>query len=452
MLLLLQQVGALLCGAAHRAAATATIDPATTTTADSAPAVDIDWADFLRRADLLYEWNTTGPGAKYTPTGWWNSAFLGNGNLGLQVVAGLHNIPQPSGLPPRPPPPPPSPHQRCCCCWNREVQPCNATSQCDQGGEGCVASGTVTKRYGRVTCATCSSHGCPPAPSPPPPPVLPPLASQPALRFEIGRLDITDDRLPGSRYYTGNLKSDRPRLALGYLLLRGVGEVQGVKMRLQLWDAQVSAHVTTAGGALNVTVITHARSDVNVIRIEPSGNERRHIHAKSSGGMGVGAAGCSGVEWTPIQGDALLAWQKQVPAGRYVRNPQMVTTQQREGDEVLVLSIQKLLSGNSYASAVKMVAAPDGSCTVYQSTQGRMAANASALDAVAAVNVASAAAGLSQLLVSHRAWWHGYYQQSFVSSGDTRLESFYWVQIYKAGSGTRGSVGPPSVRRPLRPF
>ena len=167
----------------------------------------------------------------------------------------------------------------------------------------------MTKRYGQVTCASCNSHGCPPAPSPPAPPVFPPLASQPALRFEVGRLDITDDRTPGSQYYTGNLKSDRPRLALGYLLLRGVGEVQSVKMRLQLWDAQASAQVTTVGGGLNVTVITHARSDVNVIRIEPSGNERHHIHAKNNT--------CDAVQWTPIQGSALLAWQKQVPPGRY---------------------------------------------------------------------------------------------------------------------------------------
>ena len=31
------------------------------------------------------------------------------------------------------------------CCWNRMTQYCNASSQCDPGGEGCIASGTVTK-------------------------------------------------------------------------------------------------------------------------------------------------------------------------------------------------------------------------------------------------------------------------------------------------------------------
>ena len=48
------------------------------------------------------------------------------------------------------------------CCWNRETQLCLNSSQCDPGGEGCIASGTKTKRYGMVSCD--------PFPQPPPPP------------------------------------------------------------------------------------------------------------------------------------------------------------------------------------------------------------------------------------------------------------------------------------------
>ena len=38
------------------------------------------------------------------------------------------------------------------CCWNREVQPCNSSADCDAGGEGCVKDGTRTKDYGKVHC------------------------------------------------------------------------------------------------------------------------------------------------------------------------------------------------------------------------------------------------------------------------------------------------------------
>ena len=48
------------------------------------------------------------------------------------------------------------------CCWNRDVQQCTNSSQCHIGGEGCIASGTITKRYGKVSCD--------PTPASPPPP------------------------------------------------------------------------------------------------------------------------------------------------------------------------------------------------------------------------------------------------------------------------------------------
>lgn len=40
------------------------------------------------------------------------------------------------------------------CCWNRDSQSCTSSSQCDPGGEGCILSGTTTKKYGTVTCST----------------------------------------------------------------------------------------------------------------------------------------------------------------------------------------------------------------------------------------------------------------------------------------------------------
>jgi hypothetical protein len=51
---------------------------------------------------------------------------------------------------------------RCCCCWDRASQPCNSSSQCDGGGEGCVSKGTITKKYGAANCVCDGlSHGCP---------------------------------------------------------------------------------------------------------------------------------------------------------------------------------------------------------------------------------------------------------------------------------------------------
>jgi alpha-L-fucosidase 2 len=37
----------------------------------------------------------------------------------------------------------------------------------------------------------------------------------------------------------------------------------------------------------------------------------------------------------------------------------------------------------------------------------------------------------------HRDWWHDYYRRSFLSVPDARLQSFYWIQLYKVASATR---------------
>ena len=37
--------------------------------------------------------------------------------------------------------------------------------------------------------------------------------------------------------------------------------------------------------------------------------------------------------------------------------------------------------------------------------------------------------GLDQLLKEHQAFWHAYYQQSFLSIPDMKWEGFYWIQV-----------------------
>src|SRR6185369_753795 len=44
---------------------------------------------------------------------------------------------------------------------------------------------------------------------------------------------------------------------------------------------------------------------------------------------------------------------------------------------------------------------------------------------------------LDNLVASHRAWWHDYYPESFLSIPDARMQSFYWIQMYKLASATR---------------
>lgn len=44
---------------------------------------------------------------------------------------------------------------------------------------------------------------------------------------------------------------------------------------------------------------------------------------------------------------------------------------------------------------------------------------------------------IKAVIAQHQNCWHHFYQQSFVSIPDGRMENFYWLQLYKLASATR---------------
>ena len=61
-------------------------------------------------------------------------------------------------------------------------------------------------------------------------------------------------------------------------------------------------------------------------------------------------------------------------------------------------------------------------------------------EAVDAVKSARAT-GVAKLELRHRAWWHAYLSQAYVSiPNDPQWEQFYWLQIYKFGGASRAEL------------
>lgn len=48
------------------------------------------------------------------------------------------------------------------------------------------------------------------------------------------------------------------------------------------------------------------------------------------------------------------------------------------------------------------------------------------------------ATGTGKLQKQHRTWWNHYYPSSFLTLPDGMKENFYWIQMYKLASATRG--------------
>ncbi|MFP5039837.1 glycosyl hydrolase family 95 catalytic domain-containing protein [Parasediminibacterium sp. JCM 36343] len=238
------------------------------------------------------------------------------------------------------------------------------------------------------------------------------------LCLEIGRTDVYDHR-------SAAIKSTNAfgRLPIGQLLLSPLGTIKAVSFRTNLWDAEVSGTLTTTQGTITLRCFVPSEEEFIVLDIKATGGETGNC--------------CS---FRPEQGNhPRPTVQPNRDKGAYLPNPPY-TTSVTNGTEV---TTQPLLEGDDYATAWLNRTNADGSHTAFITVANRWAvrllpANGSAADAVATVQ-AALQKDMGLVEKAHRNWWHNYYPASFVSLPDARLESFYWIQLYKLASATRGN-------------
>lgn len=215
-----------------------------------------------------------------------------------------------------------------------------------------------------------------------------------ALRWQMGRTDVHFQAM---------------RIPIGDLLLKPRGKILSGTMRLDLWNAEVRGKITTNKGAIEFRTFTHTDQMVNVFETIATGDEK--------------------VSWSFAPGLAVNPRKihRKEPIEVADRNePPVATT---EGD--IFISFQPLKPAGGHATAWKIVDSGDGKTTVYASVGFADNDRAAKAEAVAAV------AGPSVSEESHRRWWHNFWPEGFVSIPDTRLESFYYIQMYKMASATR---------------
>jgi len=208
------------------------------------------------------------------------------------------------------------------------------------------------------------------------------------------------------------------RIAIGDLVLKTVGKPQAINMRMDLWNAEIVGDLKTSAGEIHFRSLIPSTAQVQVIEITPNAGEQ----------------GCQW-EWRPGEavGSAILMKRQPIPEDQ--KNPAPVMSQ----TDGINLCVQKFNTGGSDATAWTETSGENGSRVVYLGIGFSPQGNGAPAEAVNAVKAAMST-GLTALTAAHRAWWHNFYQQSFVSFPNTKLESFYWIQIYKLGSGTRADV------------
>lgn len=219
------------------------------------------------------------------------------------------------------------------------------------------------------------------------------------LKWQIGRSDVAfmNSRIP-----------------IGDFVLKPRGKILGGNMRLDLWNAEVRGTIQTDMGEIEFRTFTHADLPVNVFESTSKGGEK------------------AGWSWVPgLAADPRKIFQKK-PLNPEDQNLPPISG--RDGD--IDISFQPLQPAGGHATAWKTVDAGGGKQVVYAAVGYADKDALAKSEAVRNVRKASAD-GMDSLTESHRAWWHRFWPEGFVSVPDARLESFYYIQMYKMASATR---------------
>ncbi|MBV9865332.1 MAG: hypothetical protein JO316_08285 [Abitibacteriaceae bacterium] len=244
--------------------------------------------------------------------------------------------------------------------------------------------------------------------------------AQGELRFDLNSSNITD---------RGH------RLPVGELYLKPQGTVKSGTMRLDLWNAEATGSITTDKGEIKWRAFTHAQSQLMVVELKTS----------------PGEAGCTLTFHPERADDPRRVYQKEpIPANEL--NPDPVLGK----DDEVSYCTQALNSNgqgmSDYTTVWREVTLEANHRLLYLSigASQSLAAPGAPSGRYWATGIVNSAATtpLDDSITTHRDWWHKFYPASFISISDTRLESFYWIQMYKLGSATRATGLPIDLMGP----
>ena len=227
------------------------------------------------------------------------------------------------------------------------------------------------------------------------------------IRFEIGRSDVTDggEDAPGN----GNGAAQFIRVPIGGFILTPAGRIKDVEMRLDLWNAEIRGELTTSAGKISWRTFVHATTEIAIVEIEASAGEAGYLLELRLEGH---------------HSAIITAPTKEVLVAKSLHDDR---SESAVGWQFLTISDdRRRLFFSAGNDSVKRLNSYDDPRT-----------DLSAEDEAREYITLAAEADFDDLLADHRAWWRGFYQKSFLSVPDPRIEAYYWIQLYKMASATR---------------
>ncbi len=248
------------------------------------------------------------------------------------------------------------------------------------------------------------------------------------IDFHIGRQDVTDHRGAPDRKTSlfvegARIREDFPRLSIGRMALRPAGTILSGNMRQDLWNAEIRGTIVTDLGEITFRAYTPYDRMLNIVEVTST----EQIDGQYAP-----------YTWDYLRGNPTapraLTHPHEENWKHYTTNP---PAEFGELDGVSTY-VQRLLAGGDFASAwIEKPGSREGEGTLFLSTANELPP-AGLSERVAVETVKEAAAMSSEELTGeHRSWWHEFYPKSFLTFPDGRMESFYWIQLYKMATSSR---------------
>ena len=254
--------------------------------------------------------------------------------------------------------------------------------------------------------------------------------AQNVFSIHTGRHDYYDHRLPHEG--NENLWIYRGRLPLGHFELQSKGDIESADLRLSLWDAELTGTIRTDLGSYTVRGFSHSLDDVIYFETDASDNESVQItwhpdvpfssvrEKLDSGGGPKGGM-----------------WDKQRTAPMPM--PPAPTLSDADGIQFCFQPLHN--QRGETTTGWEISGSADGKQVLTASVHHSFPEHNSL--ATVKQNLIRARDRLASqtFIAKHQQWWHDYYPLSFLSINDPEKEAFYWIQMYKFASATRGN-GP----------
>ncbi|GAA6254801.1 hypothetical protein F070042J6_06530 [Bacteroides sp. f07] len=235
------------------------------------------------------------------------------------------------------------------------------------------------------------------------------------LRLETGNCDVHDHRTKRDVFGI-------PRLLTGYFALHPKGEIISGKMRLDLWNAEASTDIITTKGVIHLQTFVHSDNMIIAVKATTEGEEHDFKW-----------------EWVAAEANSprYLLFKRRGQTNKipkdYELNPAPIIN--RKGD--INLSVQKLLAGGETTVGWKETQPTKKERTLWINLTHTYPQNNSSEICKTEIRKAIRE-GYPSLQKTHRKWWNSFYPSSFITLPEAQKENFYWIQMYKLASATRG--------------